>query len=464
MKPTMTIAALAAITTVAHAGPPAAPVPKPAERQLFTWDVQDRVRWEIKDNAFDFNDGVRTINDDNWVLNRFRLGVGVQPTDWLKVYAQVQDAREWLSDRADIPGVFGADGDDSFDLRQAYVELAVNEWGLKLGRQVLQYGDDRLIGPGDWGNLGNVFDAVKLTYKGQGWSIDAFASTRVTQARGHFNQSDLFNGNETHREQVFSGLYFSTKALSFADTDVYALHLHQAGNTDFFTLGTRLKSKPAAPAPMQHDGKSMKHDGKTVCPPPAAANPWDWDAEFAFQFGEVGGRDLSAFAGHVGLGYTIPGCPINSRIGLEYNYATGDGDPTDGDVETFQNLFPSNHKFYGFMDAFSWQNIHDVAVSWKAKPCTNVTARLDYHAFWLADTNDVWYRANGTTAVRPLSPAARNASSYAGSELDLIVTWQARKELAIEAGYSHFFAGSYLGDTGAQDDANFGYVQATISF
>ena len=464
MNNKLTLAVLAVLTTSLHAGPAPAPVPQPAERKLITWDVQERVRWEIKDNAFDFNSGVRTINDDNWVLNRFRLGIGVQPTDWLKVYAQVQDSREWLSDRADIPGVLGAEGDDSFDLRQAYIELSMNEWGLKIGRQVLAFGDQRLIGPLEWSNLTRTFDAVRLTYKGSNYTVDAFASSVVVADRGSFNQSDTFNGNETHREQVFSGLYFNTRAFAIADADLYALHLHQSGSTDFFTLGTRLKSKPAAPAPMQHDGKSMKHDGKTMMCPAPAASPWDWDAEFAFQFGEVGGRDLTAFAGHIGAGYTIPGCPISSRIGLEYNYATGDGDPTDGDVETFQNLFPTNHIYYGFMDAFSWQNIHDLAVSWKTKPCKDVTARLDYHAFWLADTNDVWYRANGTTAVRPLSPAARNADSYAGSEIDLVVTWQARKELVIEAGASHFFAGSYLGDTGAKSDANFGYVQATISF
>ena len=451
----LTLAALAVLTTSLHAGPPAAPVPQPAERKLITWDVQDRVRWEIKDNNFDFNDSVRTVNDDNWVINRFRLGVGVQPTDWLKIYAQAQDSREWLSDRPNFPDAFGSEGTDSFDLRQAYIELALNEWGIKLGRQTLSYGDERLIGTADWRNLGNTFDAIKLTYKGQGWSIDAFAGSRVTHTRGEFNQSDLYNGNETHREQILSGLYFNTSALGFADADLYALHLHQAGNTDFFTLGTRIKSKPTQGTPARGDGKN------TV--PAVAGSPWDWEGEFAFQFGEVGGQDLTAFAGHVGLGYTIPGCPIKSRFGVEYNYATGDDNLFDSDTKTFQNLFASNHKFYGFMDAFALQNIHNVAVSWKTKPCDKVTARLDFHAFWLADTNDFWYRANGTTLVRPVG-AFIGADSYAGSEVDLIVTYQATKELAIEAGYCRFFAGSYLGDTGAQDDANFGYVQATLSF
>ena len=84
--------------------------------------------------------------------------------------------------------------------------------------------------------------------------------------------------------------------------------------------------------------------------------------------------------------------------------------------------------------------------------------------FWLADTNDSWYRANGRTTVRPLNSAARAASNFAGTELDAVITWQPSKHFALEAGYCRFFGGDYLADTGASDDANFGYVQTTISF
>ncbi len=42
--------------------------------------------------------------------------------------------------------------------------------------------------------------------------------------------------------------------------------------------------------------------------------------------------------------------------------------------------------------------------------------------------------------------------------------WKATDHLTIEGGYSHFFAGSYLSDTGPSDDADFGYVQASVAF
>jgi hypothetical protein len=108
--------------------------------------------------------------------------------------------------------------------------------------------------------------------------------------------------------------------------------------------------------------------------------------------------------------------------------------------------------------------MHNPELSLRVKPTDKLTVQLDGHAFWLATTDDAWYRANGVTKVRPLTPAARNANNYCGSEIDLVVTYQPVKFLTLLAGYSHFFAGDYLRDTGPADDADFGYVQATLSF
>ena len=113
------------------------------------------------------------------------------------------------------------------------------------------------------------------------------------------------------------------------------------------------------------------------------------------------------------------------------------------------------------MDLFSWQNIHQPGLTVQASPAKGWTVKVDYSLFWLADTADAWYRANGTTQVRPIDA---DADSFAGSEIDLTVSWKARRWLAVSAGYSHFFAGDYLAATGASDDADFGFVMATVDF
>ncbi len=477
---------LAGVSFAGPAAPPPPVQPAPDANPLsfydgkVVFDVQERLRWENRSNNYDFNSATRAVTDGNWFEHRARIGLALKPVDWLKIYAQGQDSREFNGRRGNTPGVFGAEGDDAFDLRQGYLEIGnLKEFPLtlKVGRQVLAYGDERLVGASDWNNIGRTFDAVKLHFEQPNWWLDGFASSVAVPTRPKYNQSDLFNGNETDRGQVFSGLYFSTTAIPVQTTDVYVFHLHEntgpkylpaaLGDTNFATFGLRVKSKPGvfhhepAAAP---DGKSVA-DGKSTPPPKAAPKPlgFDYEGEFAFQTGELRGLDLTAFAVHAGAGYTF-GVPWTPRLGVEYNYASGDNHPGDSTVETFQNLFPTNHKFYGYMDAFSWQNMHNPAISLKVAPCKKVTAQVDYHGFWLATNEDVWYRANGATAVRPLNALARNADKFAGSEIDFTVTYKPVKQLALQAGYSHFFAGGYLKDTGAHDDANFAYVQATIDF
>jgi hypothetical protein len=420
-------------------------------------DIQERLRFEARENNFDFNDGVDSLTDDSWLLQRFRIGVAFKPVDWLKIYVQGQDTEEFGADRPDIPGVMGAEGDDYFDLRQAYIQLGPKWVNATLGRQTLAYGDERLIGISEWNNFSRTFDAAKLHYEKGKFSVDLFASTVVEILRDRFDQSDLFNGSETHRDQVFSGIYASTTAANPLTIDFYALLLDEENptlivpgitypgtslsipgtRTDFVTLGTRIKADP------------KKLHG------------WEYEGEFAFQAGKVSDLDLTAFAAHIGGGYNFFDCPWSPRLFAEYNYASGDDNATDGDIETFQNLFPSNHKFYGYMDLFSWQNIHNPEVSFRVKPTKQTSIQLDGHGFWLANTDDAWYRANGSTKVRPITPGARN---YVGSEIDLTATYQPIKFLTFQAGYSHFFAGSYVRDTGADSDADFGYVQALISF
>ena len=415
---------------------PVAPVTEAPS--TFIYDFELKARFEYRENNFDFNSANNAVTDDSWLLYHARLGLGWQPTPWFKIYAQGQDAREFGSDRPNIPGVLGAEGDDTFDLRQLYIQLGEEKKGLSLkaGRQILTYGDERLIGPLEWNNFSRTWDAAKVRYAADKWSLEAFSASLVTIKDSEFNKSDLFNNEGLGTDQILSGLHFSTTALDFQTTDLYAFQLHQSGGTDFTTFGTRWKSTPKA------------------------FGPWDYTAEFVGQAGEVKGKDLVAFAGHAELGYTFD-TAWKPRLALDYSYGSGDGNAADGKVGTFQNLYPTNHLYYGYMDAASWQNIHDINLNLKVAPTKKVTARVDYHALFLADTNDAWYRANGVATVRPITPGA---DSYAGSEVDLTVTYAATKNLSFMAGYSHFFAGKYLSDTGASDDADFAYFQATLKF
>ena len=467
--PAVTALALLPLTLAANESrtvqPPANPLSFLDGR--VTFDFEERLRPEVRNNNRDFNDAINDSSDDSWLLSRFRLGVALKPARWLKLYAQGQDVHEWDTHRAKIPGVAGADGNDEFDLRQAYVEFADYEHfplGVQVGRQVLDYGDLRILADPKFSQFGRTFDAVRLRVQEPQWWLDAFAARPVQIKTGVLNDSDA-------ADHLF-GLYLSNSWLPFQTTEFYALHRDKGDNQPDLSPTNVIDERGASNGPSaRYTALGTRWKSK-----PGALGGWDYTAEFVYEFGDLWVSDrsspkqeLRAFAAHVMGGYTFGHTPWRPRLGLEYDYASGDRNPDDGKSESFQNMFPSNHEKYAYMDVLDWRNLHDVRVQFTAKPAKTFDVDLDYHAFWLADTHDYWFRSGGLSPLRTETPDGRDvrrigASSFAGHEIDFVVKWSPKDWLKVEAGYSHFFAGDYLRDTGPHDDADFGYVATAVKF
>jgi hypothetical protein len=434
------------------------------------FDIEERTRFESREDNRDFNSAVHDDNDDSWLLNRFRLGLTVKPVSWLKLYGQMQDSREAFSDRANIPGVRGAEGDDEADLRQAYIslgDLKRMDFQLSLGRQAISYGDSRLVADSRWGNFGRTFDAARLRWEKKYYFwIEAFAMRPVQIKRHEFDDSDSADN--------FFGTYFSTDYGNKQALDFYYFYRDKKDNQPDLDPTNKIDPQGTWNGPAARFstiGARIKNTSDRL-------NGWDYTGEFAYEFGDVWNTDrssprseLSAFALHASGGYTWKDVSWKPRLGLEYDFASGDDDPNDTDSQSFQNLFPSNHDKYGFMDEFSWRNIHDLRFQANVKPpqIKKLDLEFDYHAFWLADTHDYWYRSNGISTLRTKTPDGRDvrtigASSFAGEEVDLTATYEFNKFFKVQTGYSHFFAGQYLVDTGPHSDADFGYVMTTFTF
>ena len=55
------------------------------------------------------------------------------------------------------------------------------------------------------------------------------------------------------------------------------------------------------------------------------------------------------------------------------------------------------------------------------------------------------------------------SGSFIGSEVDVTATYTPHKRVKLQAGYSHFFTGDFVSDTGAHSDADFVYTQLTLN-
>jgi hypothetical protein len=144
---------------------------------------------------------------------------------------------------------------------------------------------------------------------------------------------------------------------------------------------------------------------------------------------------------------------------MGFDYASGDDDPNDSDLQTYNQLFPTAHQYFGYADVIGRQNIVDAhgGVQFhlleNKRFAKNLAFEIQQHVFWRANTSDALYNTGaGAAAAPPVAGIARAAggsdASYVGNELDLLLNWQMDRHLAGYIGYSHFFAGDFISQTG----------------
>ena len=477
--------ALAATTATAQYAPPPPTQPFPgflnqelraADPYWANWYFGGllRLRFEGKDNAgftaAGFGGDFRKAGVDNnnsYFMSKLLLRTGY--TDkWWSAFLQGRSSTTTGDDRNP-----NAESDGPLDLHQAFVTVGNHKEfpvSVKVGRQELSYGDERLVGAFAWNNIGRVFDAAKVRWQHEHFTAEAFTSRVVIP--------DDNNANVSNDYDLFSGLYVTTKAVPKQTSDFYLLARNASAGSPT-ALGTGLAA--ALNGPSARDIYTLGTRGKSD---PGAFGNWDYTYEAMAQFGHFNERvgaairsqKQEAYALVLNGGYTFADAPWSPRLGLEYSFASGDSDATDGKHETFENLFPTNHKFYGYMDFFSLQNLHDVRFIVTAKPTPRLSLALEGHLFWLADDRDSLYAVNGTPrgglVSTPGTGYGLNSgySKFVGGEIDLIAGYALTKNASLEAGFGHFFTGGYLQSTfrtaanqGATD-ANWFYLQTTMTF
>lgn len=426
------------------------------------WDIggQFRFRYEVKDGAGSFpnNDFISqgVHNENDYFLFREKLHIGWQPETWLKLYLEGRGSQVGSDERKPSPD------QDIWDLQQAYLELGnakLFPLSAKIGRQEMCYGDQRFIGNSDWSNTGRTFDALKFRYNltEKSW-VDLFTGHVVIPVDDTFNHSNDYD--------EFSGLYASSQELLMGvETQAFFLARNvgpQSPNAidtgvggpserDVYTYGARVKSLPDA------------------------FHGWDFALESAGQFGDVItsglSRNLQAYTLTGSTGYTFTNISSKPRIGVGYDYASGDSNPNDGRQQTFELLFGTNHSFYGVADLIGLRNLSSPRVSFSAKPVKGLTVSADYLLFWLANTADSFYPETGSGRTGNGYGKHPMFSSYVGSEIDLAAKYALNSWSEVQLGYAHFFAGDYIKESvagvpanGGTRDADWLYTQLTINF
>ncbi|BAI76680.1 hypothetical protein AZL_e03350 (plasmid) [Azospirillum sp. B510] len=332
---------------------------------------------------------------------------------------------------------------DRIDLMQGFADVNVPlgdaQGTVRVGRQMLAYGSERLISLRYGANVPRAFDAVKGIVSAGPWRVDAFYGRPVQPT------PDLFDDGRDARRTAW-GLY-ATRPLD--------LGFGSGGSAglDAYYLGYRNRRAgfDAGKASELRHTIGLRSFGK--------AAGWDWNWEAMGQFGRFGGGSIQAWSLATDSGYRFTALPLQPRLGLKANIASGDGNPRDDRLETFNPLFP-RAKYFGELTPVGPYNLMNLHPSLDLVLSDGFSLTASAIGYWRERLGDGVYDLTGGL----LRAGAASRARYIGTQGELVLSYGSGRSFEGLISYSLFRPGAFLKGSGPAKTIQFAGMEAVFKF
>jgi Alginate export len=150
---------------------------------------------------------------------------------------------------------------------------------------------------------------------------------------------------------------------------------------------------------------------------------------------------------------------FSPRLGLRANIISGDRNPNDPNLQTFNPLFPRG-KYFGEIGLIGPSNLIDVHPTLTLQLNKNWTLDLATVFYWRESLGDGIYGPGGDL----VRPSDDSGSRYIGTQADVTLGWQPVAWFSAALSYSVFVPGLFIQDTGPSNTAHFVGVEAMLKF
>jgi hypothetical protein len=361
-------------------------------------------------------------NQDQFALMRARVFGDLWFRDIFRVYAELIASTSVGQDLPPLKTDIG-----SIDFLNLFIglklfELDGNPAYLRVGRQELMFGSQRLISPLEWANTRQTFQGVRGLWSNGTIDADAFWMRPVIPTSTGWAEADA--------RQNFVGTWFSYHPNKEQVADLYWLYLDNSNKST--TLG------------ITQDPTIVHTLGSRYARTTVSDNGVLWDFEPMLQLGARGPQSIVAGAATGGFGYYFGNLPMTPTVWTYYDWASGSQNPGHGNYSTFNQLYTFGHYYLGFMDLIGRQNIRDLNTQVYLFPAKWINLNIQYHFLNLDSAKDALYGPGGTPLrVSPTGSAGKNV----GQELTFILNFHLGAHSDILTGYSVLFAGEYIRNT-----------------
>ncbi len=313
--------------------------------------------------------------------------------------------------------------EDRLDVHETFVDFRLGEKRtsiIRIGRRELAFGSQRLVSVRGSPNVRRTFDGVSVIVAPGSWRLEAFATKPVTTEVG------VFDDNTDHT-QTFWGVYATGPLRLFKDAGIDIYYFGLDRKVARFEQGT-------APELRETVGARLWR----------RAAPWDYNFEVIYQWGRFGSGPIRAWTFASDSGLTLRTAAWRPRFGLKADITSGDQDPTEPTLQSFNPLFPRG-AYFGENQLIGPVNHIDLHPSVDLRPLPRVTLTPSWLFFWRQSTKDGVYGVPGNL-IRP----ARGATArYVGSQPSMMVTVRLGRHTSVAADWEYFIAGPFLRESGS---------------
>ena len=355
--------------------------------------------------------GNETPDDSGYWLQRYMVHVDAQVWRRLRVYVEVKSGIE--VGRAGGPR---PPDEDTLDLHQGFVDLSFGPTTVRLGRQELAFGTQRLVSVREGPNMRQTFDGADFVIQRGRWRVDGFGARYVETDTGVFDDS-------SNTGRTLWGVYAARGP-----------HAGGAAGIDLYYLGYRRKQASFD----QGTDREVRHSwGVRVW---RQSTTVDYNTEAVLQTGTFGQSRIRAWTVASDTGYR----PVAAvRLGVRADLTSGDADRHDDRLGTFNPLFPKGD-YFGLVSSLAPSNHIDLhpQVAINARP--DLVFRTMWLFFWRQQRDDGIYGIPGNL----IRSGAGTHERFVGQSPGLEVEWQATPHLSFTGNLALFTAGPFIHESG----------------
>lgn len=369
----------------------------------FSLDAQLVTRGELRAGGFKA-DSLDKYRRTQFVLGKYRVTADYKRS-WLEVKLSPQFAGIWGQGGANI------------SLYEGWANMQTkNGLFVKIGRQELEYDDERIIGNDDWTMTAPTHDVLKLGYDGESHKIHLMAAYNQNADSIETGISYYAGGLQPYKTMQTLWYHYDTPKKMFG-VSLVGMNIGMQSNN---------KKDPDATYYQQLVGTYMAFRPKY----------WSLEGAFYYQLGkEEHGLPIDAFMGSVKA--TVRPSE-NYNIFAGYDYLSGDkffSVPAEGHlglvhhdkIRGFSAIFGSHHEFYGAMDFFYMKNyyhgftpgLQNLYIGGNVSPVDGLNLNAAYHYYAIA--TDLDYLDSKTL----------------GHEVDFSASYAFNKAVLVSAGYTY---------------------------